>query len=181
MLSYQLILTILKKKANINIIKTISSSSDFLSLVKLLDAELKVYNGEDDSFYSQYNKIENLRHVVVAYIDNIPVGCGTIKEYSPDTAEVKRMYVNNDARGKGIGKKILVELETWAKELGYKYVIMETGKFLRAAVALYSKSGYEVIPNYGPYADIEKSICFRKKINKNSFPSRSLGNRGTKE
>ena len=161
--------------------RTTSSSPDFQTLVKLLDAELKVYNGDDDSFYSQYNKIENIKHVVVAYVDDVPVGCGTIKEYSPDTAEVKRMYVTNNARGKGIGKKILVELEAWAKELNYKYVIMETGKFLRAAVALYKKSVYEVIPNYGPYADIEKSICFRKKINKNSFPSRSLGNRGTKE
>ena len=149
---------------NTRLTRTDSSNPDFQALVKLLDAELKIYDGDDHTFYSQYNKIENIRHVVVVYFDDTPVGCGTIKEYSPDTAEVKRMYVNNEVRGKGIGKKILNELEQWAKELGYKYIIMETGKRQQAAVALYSQSGYEVIPNFGPYVTIDNSVCFRKQL-----------------
>jgi GNAT superfamily N-acetyltransferase len=146
------------------LIRTDSSNPDFQALVKLLNAELTVYNGNDNDFYMQFNKTENIRHVVVAYDDKTPVGCGTIKEFSPDTAEVKRMYVSNDARGKGIGKKVLAELEEWARELKYKYIVMETGKFLSAAVNLYKNSGYEIIPNYEPYTEIEKSVCFRKII-----------------
>jgi GNAT superfamily N-acetyltransferase len=144
--------------------RTDSSSPDFQSLVKLLNAELKAYDGDDHDFYMQYNKIENIKHVILAYSDNVPIGCGTIKEYSNDTAEVKRMYVNTDARGLGIGKEILSGLEAWAKELGYKYMILETGKRQTAAVALYKNSGYEVIPNYGQYEKIDNSVCFRKEI-----------------
>lgn len=149
---------------NIYSTRTTFSSPDFQSLVKLLDAELKEYDGEEHTFYSQYNKIENIKYVVVAYIDDVPVGCGTIKEFSDDTAEVKRMYVNTDIRGKGVGRKILSELEKWAMELNYKFLILETGKRQKAAVTLYSNSGFEVIPNYGQYAGIENSICFRKEL-----------------
>ena len=149
---------------NFSIFRIPSTSLDFQSLVKLLDTELKEYDGEDHTFYSQYNKIENIKHVVVAYIDDVPIGCGTIKEFSADTAEVKRMYVNKDARGKGIGKKILNELEKWAMELNYKYLILETGKRQKEAVAFYSNSGFEEIPNYGQYEGIDNSICFRKKL-----------------
>jgi len=152
---------------NIRLIRTTSSSPDFQSLVKLLDSELKVYNGEDNEFYHQYNKIENIKHAVVVYDGKSPVGCGAIKKFSDDTAEVKRMYVNKDTRGKGVGRKILAELEKWAMDLNYKYVILETGKFLTEAVALYKKSGFEVIPNYGQYAGIERSICFRKELKNN--------------
>ena len=144
--------------------RTTSSSTDFQSLVKLLDAELKEYDGEEHTFYSHYNKIENIKHVVVAYIDNIPVGCGTIKEFSADVAEVKRMYVTNEIRGKGIGRKILAELEKWALELNYKYLILETGKKQKEAVALYTNYGFEIIPNYGQYIGIDNSICFRKML-----------------
>jgi GNAT superfamily N-acetyltransferase len=160
---------------NILILRTSSNSPDFQSLVKLLDSELKEFDGEEHTFYSQYNKIENIKHVVVAYAapphplpegegQNIAVGCGTIKEFSDDTAEVKRMYVNNVLRGKGIGRKILAELEKWALELNYKYLILETGKRQREAVALYSNSGFEIIPNYGQYRGIDNSICFRKLL-----------------
>ena len=149
---------------NITLTRTTSSNPDFQKLVRMLDAELKEYNGEDNTFYAQFNMIEKLHNVVVAYIDEKPVGCGAFKEYSPGTAEVKRMYVNNDTRGKGIGKKILDEIESWAEELNYKNVIMETGKFLTSAVTLYSNSGYEIIPNYEPYTKAERSVCFRKKI-----------------
>ena len=75
------------------------------------------------------------------------------------------MYVNTDARGKGIGRMILAELEKWACELNYRYIILETGKRQTAAVALYTNSGYEVISNYGQYAGIENSVCFRKELN----------------
>jgi putative acetyltransferase len=144
--------------------RILPSNRDFRNLVNMLNSELAFYNGEDNDFYMQYNLIKDLHHAVVAYYKGEPAGCGAIRRYSAETAEIKRMYVKDDARGKGIGRKILLELESWAKELGYKYTILETGNFLKAAVGLYSANGYEIIPNYGQYAGMEKSICFKKGI-----------------
>lgn len=146
----------------INLIRTNSDNEDFKELVKYLDKELKVLDGEDHEFYSQFNKIENLKFVIVAYANNIAIGCGAIKKHSEDTMEVKRMYISNEFRGKGLATKILFELESWAKELKIKKCILETGKRQPDAIALYKKNGYNEIPNYGQYKNMENSVCFEK-------------------
>ena len=94
----------------------------------------------------------------------MPVGCGAMKEYSPITMEVKRMYTNPESRGMGIATFVLNELEKWALELGYEKCILETGKRQPEAIALYKKNGYLSIPNYGQYVGIENSVCFEKSL-----------------
>ena len=148
----------------IKLIRTNSENSDFQMLVVSLDAELQIRDGAEHSFYAQFNKIDNLSEVVVAYLNEIAVGCGAIKPYSDQTAEVKRMFVKLENRGKGVAGKILAELETWAKELNFVECILETGFKQPEAIALYKKSGYEIIPNYGQYVGVENSVCMRKKI-----------------
>jgi GNAT superfamily N-acetyltransferase len=148
----------------IRIIRTNSDNQDFIGLVKHLDADLAERDGEDHSFYAQFNKIDKIKHVVVAYENDQPVGCGAIKEYAPDTMEVKRMYTSPESRGKGIASKVLRELEVWAAELSYGTCILETGKKQPEAIGLYKKNGYQVIPNYGQYAEVENSLCFEKHI-----------------
>jgi GNAT superfamily N-acetyltransferase len=144
--------------------RTDSTDPDFIELVKHLDADLAQRDGEDHSFYAQFNKIDRIKHVIVAYEADRPVGCGAIKEYSPGTMEVKRMYTSPESRGKGIASKVLSELELWASDLAYEKCILETGKKQPEAIALYKKRGYKVIPNYGQYADVEDSVCFEKHI-----------------
>ena len=144
--------------------RTNSSDPDFVGLVRHLDADLAQRDGADHAFYAQFNKIDKIKHAIVAYKGDTPVGCGAIKEYSPGTMEVKRMYTTPENRGKGVASKILRELERWAFELSYEKCILETGKKQPEAIALYKKKGYQVIPNYGQYADVEDSICFEKKI-----------------
>jgi GNAT superfamily N-acetyltransferase len=148
----------------IRIIRTNSDNQDFIGLVKHLDADLAERDGEDHSFYAQFNKIDKIKHVVVAYENDQPVGCGAIKEYAPDTMEVKRMYTSPESRGKGIASKVLRELEVWAAELSYGTCILETGKKQPEAIGLYKENGYQVIPNYGQYAETENSLCFEKHI-----------------
>jgi len=148
----------------LKIIRTNSDNPDFISLVKLLDAELATRDGEDHPFYAQFNKIDKIKYAVVAYENGKPVSCGAIKEYSPDTMEIKRMYTLPESRGKGIATKVLIELEKWVTELSYKKCILETGKKQPEAIALYKKNGYKVIPNYGQYAEVENSLCFEKEI-----------------
>lgn len=144
-------------------IKRIDSSHlDFHNLVKFLDADLAVRDGDDHAFYHQFNGIDTLKNCVVVYVDHIAVACGAFKPFSEDTVEIKRMYTDPQYRGKGLASKALNELEAWAKEGGYKKCILETGIKQPEAIALYEKSGYGRIPNYGQYHGVENSICFEK-------------------
>ncbi|MGC2237682.1 MAG: GNAT family N-acetyltransferase [Pyrinomonadaceae bacterium] len=148
----------------ISLLRTNSDNADFRALVALLDADLAVRDGDEHGFYAQFNKIDKIREVVVAYEDEKAVGCGAFKEYEPNVAEIKRMFVLPESRGRGIAGEILKELETWSKELGFSQCILETGLKQPEAVRLYRKSGYEIIPNYGQYVGVENSICMRKSI-----------------
>jgi GNAT superfamily N-acetyltransferase len=148
----------------IKLVRTNSENRDFIALVKLLDADLAIVDGKDHVFYSQFNKIDNIRYVIVAYDDERAAGCGAIKEFGRDAMEVKRMYVSPQNRKKGIASMILSELEKWASELSASKCILETGKRQYEAVGLYKKSGYQLIPNYGQYAGVENSLCFEKDL-----------------
>jgi len=148
----------------INLLRTNSENTDFVELVKLLDADLAIRDGKEHSFYAQYNRIDNIKYVVIAYDNSKPVGCGAIKEYSPGTMEIKRMYTLSEERGKRIATKILIELEKWAHELSYKKCILETGKKQPEAISLYKRNEYKIIPNYGQYVGMENSVCFKKDI-----------------
>lgn len=144
--------------------KTNSTDPDFCALVRQLDAELKIRDGADHAFYNQFNGIEDLAHALVAYAQGNPVGCGALKLFNTQAMEVKRMYVLTGQRGKGIAKQILKALEQWAAEMGVKKLILETGLKQPEAIALYKKSGYEIIENYGPYVGINNSRCFEKEL-----------------
>ncbi len=148
----------------IKITRTDSTNLDFIELVKHLDADLAERDGKDHSFFAQFNKIDKIKHVIVAYEEDQPMGCGAIKEYAPNIMEVKRMYTLPQSRGKGIASKVLIELEKWAAELAYEKCILETGKKQPEAIGLYKKNGYRLIPNYGQYAEVESSVCFEKDI-----------------
>ena len=144
--------------------RTTSTDKNFQNLVKELDTELKILDGEDHSFYDQFNKIDSLKYVVVAYEQDNPVGCGAIKEFAQDTMEVKRMYVLLNKRGLGIATIILTELENWAREVNFKKCILETGKKQPAAIRLYQKNDYTIIPNFSPYEADDNSVCFEKEL-----------------
>jgi GNAT superfamily N-acetyltransferase len=144
--------------------RTNSDDPDFISLVALLDKDLAIRDGEDHSFYNQFNKIDKIKHVVVFYESEIAVGCGAFREKESDSVEIKRMYVHPDHRKKGIASQVLAELERWAAEINYPYTVLETGKKQPEAIALYQKSGYSIIPNYPPYENMDNSVCMKKTL-----------------
>lgn len=149
----------------LSFLRTNSDNPDFIALVRLLDADLAERDGAEHSFYAQFNKIDAIKHVIVAYADGKPAGCGAIKELDAETMEVKRMYTPPENRGKGIAAAVLTALENWASELRYKRCVLETGKKQPEAIGLYKKSGYGLIENYGQYAGVENSVCFEKLLN----------------
>ena len=148
----------------INCIRTNSEDGNFQKLVKELDADLRIRDGEDHSFYAQFNKIDKIKFAIIAYDNELPVGCGAIKEYDQDRMEIKRMYVLENRRGQGIASAILKELERWAIDLNIKSCLLETGKKQPEAIALYKKNGYQIIPNFGQYEKVENSVCFEKML-----------------
>ncbi|CAL2080399.1 putative acetyltransferase [Tenacibaculum sp. 190524A05c] len=148
----------------ISLIRTDSKNKDFIELVKQLDAFLAITDGDDHDFYNQYNGLDNIKYVIVGYMDSIPVACGAIKQFDAKTMEIKRMFTSEKSRGKGMASKVLVELEKWALELSFEKCILETGIRQVEAVHLYKKNKYTLIENYGQYAGIEESLCFEKKL-----------------
>lgn len=148
----------------IKCMRTDSGNKDFRKLVEELDADLRIRDSEDHSFFAQFNNLDAIKQVVVAYDNDSPVGCGAIKAYSDDTMEVKRMYVSSIRRGQGIASTILKELERWTVESGFTKCILETGVKQPEAIGLYKKNGYKIIPNYGQYENVESSVCFEKEL-----------------
>ena len=146
------------------ITRTNSDNPDFRILVKLLDEDLSIRDGNEHVFYAQFNKIDKIKHALVAYQNGQAVGIGALRQYEADSMEVKRMFVLPEHRGTGIAKALLAALELWTKELGFSTCILETGKKQPEAIRLYQKSGYEIIPNYGQYEHIDNSVCMSKKL-----------------
>lgn len=148
----------------LRLVRTTSENPDFRILVQLLDQDLAERDGAEHGFYAQYNKIDLIRHAVVAYQHGQPVGCGAFKEFEPGTVEIKRMYVQPECRQQGVARAVLDELEVWAGELGYAIAVLETGKRQPEAIALYKRSGYKFTLNYGQYVGVENSVCLRKEL-----------------
>jgi GNAT superfamily N-acetyltransferase len=144
--------------------RTDSTNGGFQELVKQLDAELAIRDGEEHAFYHQFNTIEALQYVVLIFDMGVPVGCGAMKSSSPTAMEIKRMFTIPEFRGRGIAGLVLSELEKWATQLKMDVCILETGKRQPEAIALYKKHGYQIISNFGPYKGIANSVCFEKNL-----------------
>ena len=143
--------------------RTISDNPDFIYLTGLFDDYLVEIDGHEKDFFAQYNRIY-INNVLIAYENGIAIGCGAFKAYEPNIAELKRMFVLAEARGKGVASAILMALENWAKEEAFASCILETSCRLENAIALYKKFGFEIIPNYGQYIGIVSSVCMKKNI-----------------
>jgi GNAT superfamily N-acetyltransferase len=144
--------------------RTTSDNEDFRLLISELDKELRSRYEEKQAIYDQYNIIENNRNVVIAYKDEVPVGCGCFKKFDDSSVEIKRMFVKPEYRGQKIAASILQELEDWAIEFNISGTILETGIKQHEAIHLYQKSGYIVVENYGPYKGLPESICMQKNL-----------------
>jgi len=146
------------------LIFTSSGNPDFVALTQMLDAGLRIIDGDEAPFFAQYNRIEGLPCTVVAYENGEAVGCGAYKEYEPGTVEIKRMFVKENQRGKGIAGAVLNALEQHARGAVYASAILETGRKMLPAIRLYRRSGYTEIAAYGQYIGIGSSICMQKKL-----------------
>ncbi len=148
----------------LHFVRTDSSNPEFMALVRILDAVLAELDGPEHEFYAQFHMTHSLRHVVLVMYGDKAIGCGAIKQLDPGVVEIKRMFVQPDYRGQAVGSSILSALEVWAREMGMKKCMLETGRRQPDAIRLYTKNGYREIPNYGQYVGMANSICFEKTI-----------------
>ena len=146
------------------IIRTDTKNSDFLRLISELDVYLRITDGDDHEFYNQFNGLDNIKNVVIAYQDNKAAGCGAFKKFDDKTVEIKRMFVKEEYRGTKTASSILKSLENWASEKGFTKCVLETGNRQVEAIKFYKKAGYKSIPNYGQYTHMEDSNCFEKLV-----------------
>lgn len=148
----------------IRIVKSTSEDKDFIALVASLDQSLWESYPELKVDYWGNNIMEMNPNVVIIYLNDVAIACACFKKYNINTIEIKRMFVSAEFRGKGLAQKMLRELESWAKEAGFSFSILETLYKQNAAIAMYQKWGYVVIENYAPYIGRESSICMKKNI-----------------
>ena len=147
------------------LIETTGADTRFVALCSELDADLNEQNGEAfQEIYNQYNTLEKIHDVVLALQNDTPVACAAIKEYAPDTAEIKRVFTKPVCRGQGVAAAVISALEQRAKQQGYTRLILETGITMFPAQRLYQRLGFRQIPNYGEYAGLPGSYCMEKAI-----------------
>lgn len=149
---------------HLSLVRTTPENPDFQDLIALLDSALAINNGNQNYFFASHNKTDTIRNAIVAYLDEIPAATGAIKPYSETKIEIKRMFVHPDFRRNGIASSVLDELENWARELGFREAILETGTKQTEALGLYPKKGYQITPNYPPYENSGMSVCMRKNL-----------------
>jgi putative acetyltransferase len=145
--------------------RTSGDDPHFQLLVADLDKDLWARYPAIQQNFTPFNKIDPSARVVVAYTQNVPVGCGCFRPMEDEgTLEIKRMYVKPESRGKGIAKLVLSELEKWGKDEGFTQAKLETGNNQPEALAVYNGAQYKQIPNYPPYTHIAESICMAKRL-----------------
>lgn len=152
-------------------IKEVSCDNpDFLMLCQELDSFLNVAIGGEEKRekYKKFNHTDTMDFVAIAYDNGTPAGCGALRKYSGEEAEIKRVFVREEYRGKNVGGRLLETLTGQAEKLGFKKLILETGAFLAASVRLYRRHGFEQIENYGAYKDMKESLCMGRDIGENS-------------
>ncbi len=149
----------------ISIAQAVPTKPAAIDLIRELDCDLESrYPGEPCNGICAESFANDGGVFLLARVDHEPAGCGAVRPYDANRAEIKRMFVRPAFRGIGLGRRLLSELETIAADRGFHSLILETGKLMAEAIALYLASGYREIPRFGDYVESERSVCFQKEI-----------------
>lgn len=136
-------------------------------LIGALNAELDSLYPEEGANHFRLDEKETVPGrgaFLVAFWREIPVGCGALRRLEAGTAEIKRMYVDPAARGRGIGRALLEALEAEARILDATRIVLETGDRQVEAMALYRRAGFRRMPTFGEYVDSPLSVCMEKHL-----------------
>ncbi len=138
---------------------------DALRLIGASEAELSAAYPPEERFAFSVEKLveAGVWFVVARDGDGRALGCGGLAEY-PGYGELKRIYVDRQARGRGVGRAVLAALEARARALGLPLVRLETGDAQIDAMALYRRCGYMPTGRFGEYPEAATSRYFEKAL-----------------
>ena len=114
--------------------------------------------GDDKWCYTRYSENENIENIWVVYSDNLPIGCIAYRKKADGIGEVKRMFIRNEYRGKGMAKELLNTVEFHARKKGCHTLFLDTRITLEPAVSIYKSFGFYIIFQQGLYIQMEKKI-----------------------
>ncbi|MCI8379887.1 MAG: GNAT family N-acetyltransferase [Lachnospiraceae bacterium] len=127
-----------------------------------------IVGGEENrKSFIPYNISSSIQHVLIAYINGVPIACSGLKKYSEKDVEIKRVWVEPKYRGHHIATDMMKIIESKAKQQRFQRTILQTRQIMDDAVRLYEKLGYYRIDNYPPYDQLDGAICFAKDLKKN--------------
>ena len=136
-------------------------------LIRALNAELDSLYPEEGANHFRLDVEETAPGrgaFLVAFVGGHPVGCGAVRRLGAGTAELKRMYVDPETRGRGVGHAILNALESEARALDAERLVLEAGDRQLEAMSLYRRCGFRPIPPFGEYVDSPLSVCMEKRL-----------------
>ena len=138
---------------------------DAQGLIALLDLELSGEYAPEHKHPVDFDSFHrNGGLFVVAYDDETPIACGALRPLAEDEAELKRMFVVESHRGRGVSRHVLAFIEDRSRQLGFRRLLLETGDEQHAAMGLYDTSGYERVEAFGEYVNSSRSVCFAKRL-----------------
>lgn len=141
-----------------NIIPAKTTDVSVLHLFSKHDDYMIDFLGDDSGCYTRYSENENIENVWVVVVDDIPAGCIAYRQKAEGVGEVKRMFIKEEYRGRGIAKKLLKMVEDHAKELGCHTLFLDTRITLEPAVSIYRACGFHIVFQQGLYIQMEKEI-----------------------
>jgi putative acetyltransferase len=142
-------------------------SDDARRLIDELDGGLAQLYTPEQRFGPNFNATQiagGRGTFLIARLDGKAVGCGAFRVLDDTTAEVKRMYVEPELRGRRVGRAVLDALEQHARDLGVQRLVLETGVHQHAAIALYTRAGFTQCNCWGEYTTSPTSVCYEKAI-----------------
>ena len=152
---------------NFSITAEAFESPDARRLIAALDAGLAELYPPEQRFGPNL-KAQHLEDgrgtFLVARHDGRAVACGAVRMLDASRGEIKRMYVEPDQRGKGVGRAVLARLEAAARQLGARRLVLETGSHSPDALALYRRAGFMQVDCWGEYTTSPTSVCMEKRL-----------------
>ena len=151
-------------KMKIDYILTDEKNEDFENLTEELDKYFYSIFGDLTLEYEETHNMEGKHYFCIAYHDKKAISSSCFKILNNETVEMKRFHVLKDYQNKNIGSKMISKLENLAKDLNFKYSILETGSTMGTAINFYKKNGYKLIDNFEPFIGDENIVCMKKKL-----------------
>ena len=148
------------------VLEAVAANSDLAaSLIEEVQQEyVRRYGGRDSTPVEPDEFAPPKGTFLVARVGNSLIGCAGMRRHDDEVVEIKRMFVRAEHRRRGHARRMLRELEDWARTSGYRQVVLETGSAQPEAIALYTSSGYQRTDGFGHYRESDKSRSFSRDL-----------------